>query len=65
MLLLLHFLTNLGNIFRILTTLASSSGSENAQHSLLASFFRYNSKYRDYLLGQKWVVMVPALLYPT
>ena len=47
---------------RILTTPASTLWFKTGQHSLLDIFIRYNFKYRYYLLGQKWVVVVPTLL---
>jgi hypothetical protein len=46
---------------RILNTPASTLWFKTGQHSFLDSFIRYNFKYRDYLLGQKCVVMVPTL----
>jgi hypothetical protein len=59
----LSFLLNgpLVDKIRILNTPASTLWFKTGQHSFLDSFIRYNSKYRDYLLGQKCVVMVPTL----
>ena len=48
---------------RILTTPDLSWVFKTSQHSLLDSFIRYNPKYRYYLLGQKWVVIGPTLLF--
>jgi len=42
----------------MLNTPASTLWFEPAQHSLLGSFIRYNSKYRYYLLGQKWAFVL-------
>jgi hypothetical protein len=52
------------NHIRILNTPASTLWFKTGQHSFLDSFIRYNFKYRDYLLGQKCVVVVPTLTRP-